>query len=802
MSNLKFSKRLNQPGIILPIGISFILLILFWSSLPDPLFASPTSFVIEDENGELLGASIAKDGQWRFPINNEVPEKFAKCIITFEDKRFRYHPGFDPLAIARAARQNLSGKRVISGGSTLTMQVIRLSRKKPRTWWQKFVEVILAIRLELSHSKNEILGLYAGNAPFGSNVIGLDAAAWRYYGRSPQQLSWGEMVALAVLPNAPSLVHPGRNRDKLIRKRNHLLDKLAKEHIIDAATSALAKLEPLPDKPLPLPQFAPHLLDRFRADHAQLNLNTTRVKTTIQSGLQKNVTAILRQYHQQFKANGINNAAALVLDVETGNALAYVGNVYNPSQPELESHVDMIPALRSPGSTLKPLLYASMLADGMILPNTLIPDIPTQIGGYTPQNFDLGYDGAIPASKALSRSLNIPAVKMLQNYKYERFHQQLKKLGMTTLTKPPDFYGLSLILGGCETSMWELSGIYASMARSLNRYTRTGKNDKAAYKMPNYLKLEEKEETDKIYPTEGPDLNAAAYFTFQAMQEVMRPGEELLWEQFSSSQKIAWKTGTSFGFRDGWAIGLTTKFVVCVWVGNADGEGRTGLTGIETAAPVLFDIFDLLPKSKWFDAPFNKLATAAVCRQSGYKAGNSCPDRDTVYIPAVGLRSKVCPYHHRIHLDATKTYRVNADCVPVEKIVRQSWFVLPPAMEFYYKLRHRDYAALPPFIAGCMNDQEFYRPMEMIYPKNNARVYVPVEIDGRRGKAIFNAAHRNPGSKIFWHLDNEFINTTLDFHQLALSPPPGKHTLTLVDENGNRLVQVFEVLDKEKDTYH
>ncbi|MXV50453.1 penicillin-binding protein 1C [Pedobacter sp. HMF7647] len=770
----------------------------FWFSLPLTLFKAPTSFVVEADNGELLSASIASDGQWRFPANDSVPEKFAKCITVYEDNRFFYHPGFDPLAMARAISQNLNAKRVVSGGSTLTMQVIRLSRNRPRTIWQKIIELIVALRLEMTFSKKEILTLYAGNAPFGTNVIGLEAAAWRYFGRSADKLSWGETATLAVLPNSPSLVHPGRNRNSLLAKRNRLLDRLQTEKVIDPVTCRLARLEPIPDKPLPLPQLAPHLLSRFKADYKKQPEGVTLIKSTVKLALQQNVSSLLQRYHQTLKANGINNAAALVLDVETGNALAYVGNINEPNNPEMESYVDMIPSLRSPGSTLKPLLYASMLTDGLILPNTLIPDIPTQIGGYTPQNFDLGYDGAIPASKALSRSLNIPAVKMLQQYKYERFHQQLKKLGMTTLVKPADFYGLSLILGGCETSMWELSGIYASMARTLNHFDQNNRQyDQADYHAPKYiLKTLEKSEHSKS-PSSVIDYGSL-WFTFQAMQEVMRPGEEGLWEQFSSSQKIGWKTGTSFGFRDGWAIGSTSKYVVCVWVGNADGEGRPGLTGIETAAPILFDIFDLLPRSDWFKSPVDRLMRIEVCRQSGFRAGKNCPDKDTTFVQIPGVKSPVCPYHQLVHLDKTGTFQVTSDCESPENMLHKSWFVLPPSMEYYYKLRHRDYESLPAFKTSCLINQDDYRPMELIYPKNNAKVYIPVEIDGSRGKMILNAAHRNSEAKIFWHLDNQYIATTTDYHELALSPPDGKHTITLIDDKGNRLVQVFEVLDKKR----
>ena len=521
----------------------------FWFSFPSKIFNEPTSFVIEDKDGNLLNASIAADGQWRFPYDENVPYKFIKCITTFEDKRFYSHPGVDVIALARAAIKNVKNKGVVQGGSTLTMQVIRLSRHETnRSIWEKMIESAKAVRLECSYSKKQIMALYASEAPFGSNVVGLDAASWRYYGRSPEKLSWGEMAALAVLPNAPALVHPGKNRDILLKKRNALLDKLLENKILDKSLCYLSKLEPLPGSPVPLPQVAPHLLQRFKEDKRSNNLSS-RLQTTIDINLQKNVIDILNQHHNVLKGNGINNACALVLDVETGNALAYVGNIYNPSNAELESDVDVIKAPRSPGSALKPILYASMFSEGMILPNSLIPDIPTQIGGYTPQNFDLNYDGAVPASMALARSLNIPAVKLLQQYKYQRFYDLLKQLGMTTLNKPADNYGLSLILGGSEVTMWDLAGIYAGMARTVNHQKKNnGLALKEDFHPPNYFidsTPGKKSPGDVINSLDATSI----WFAFQAMEEVMRPGEEGLWQEFSSSQQIAWKTGTSFGFQ-------------------------------------------------------------------------------------------------------------------------------------------------------------------------------------------------------------------------------------------------------------
>ena len=545
--------------------------------------------------------------------------------------------------------------------------------------------------------------------------------------------------------------------------------------------------------------------------------------------MQQNVTQIVNRHQSTFKGNGINNAAALVMEVATGDVLAYVGNVYNPSDPELESHVDVLASPRSPGSTLKPLLFAAMQSDGLILPQQLIPDIPTQIGGYTPQNFNLEYDGAVPANKALSRSLNIPAVKMLQQYKYQRFYNLLKQSGFTTLKQPADHYGLSLILGGGEVTPWELAGVYSSLARTYNNQRDNGgKINGRDWRMPNYIMREgsgkpveggkklsgigksvfssnqtksgtpDQGSSTKSKPeTQNPQLPfdfTSLWHTFNAMQEVMRPGEEGLWNLFNSAQRVAWKTGTSFGFRDGWAIGITSKFCVVVWVGNTDGEGRPELTGINTAAPILFDIFRLLPASAWFQPPAYDFTYLGICHQSGYKAGPNCNDVDTMMVSINGKNNALCPFHHIIHLEHTGTFRATENCESPSTMVNKSWFTLPPAMEFYYKAKHQDYQPLPPYLPNCSSD--FNRQMEIIYPEPNASIYVPKEISGEKGKTVFRATHRDAGEKLFWHLDDEYVGVTQKFHQVALNPSKGTHVITIVDQQGETITRRFEILEK------
>ncbi len=699
----------------------------------------------------------------------------------------------------------------MSGGSTLTMQVIRLYKQNnDRNIFNKFSETVLALRLEFSYNKKQILALYASNAPFGSNVVGLDAASWRYFGRNANELSWGETAALAVLPNAPSLVHPGKNRDELLRKRNELLDKLAANKTIDATTANLAKLEPLPGEPKPLPQLAPHLLDRFKKDYASLKKNhassLTAAQTTIDNNLQQQVNNIIFQHHEQLKGNQINNAAAMVVEVQTGNVLAYIGNVYDPSDSSLQSDVDVLASKRSPGSTLKPLLYASLLTEGTMLPRQLVPDIPTQLGGYMPENFDLGYDGAVPANRALARSLNIPAVRMLMQFKYQKFYDVLKQCGFTTLNRSADNYGMSLILGGCEICPYELAGVYCSMARMYNdEKANKEKWNGDDWFMPNYIKMTDdrgKMTERKSMSTVNRQLSTALFdytslwHTFNAMNEVMRPGEEGLWGLFSSAQHIAWKTGTSFGFRDGWAVGFTPKYCVIVWVGNTTGEGRPDLTGINTAAPILFDIFRLLPYSDWFQPPSSGFMYMPVCHESGFKAGPDCVDVDTIMVSENAKNAPVCPYHRIIHLDKTGTYRVTENCMPPSEMQHQKWFVLPPTIEYYYKQKHADYKPLPPFMPGCAN--ETLKTLDIIYPEEDAKIYVPLEISGERGKTIFTATDRNANAKLFWHLDDEYIGATVQFHQMAFNPMPGKHVLTVEDENGETVTRNFEILEKGK----
>jgi penicillin-binding protein 1C len=789
-------------------GIFGAAVFIFWLfSLPRPLFKAPFSHVLEDKNGDLLGARIADDGQWRFPEADSLPEKYATCVIEFEDRRFRSHLGVDPIGLARAARQNFSKNRIVSGGSTLTMQVIRLARGNPsRTFWEKIVEIFLATRLELTFSKNKILQLYAAHAPFGGNVVGLEAASWRYFGKKPSLLTWAESATLAVLPNSPALIHPGRNRQKLLDKRNRLLDRLFSEKIISETTCELAKSEPLPDAPIALPDFAPHLLDRVfiekTTNSTHILSKNQKIRTTIDPNIQQKVVEILARQQAIYRGNDIHNLAAIVLNVRTGDVVAYVGNVVGAGKTHGES-VDILRSARSTGSILKPYLYAFALQSGNILPESLLEDVPMQFGNYRPENFAPTFDGLVPARRALVRSLNVPFVSLLQKHGLENFHFSLKKIGLTTLQKPAEHYGLSLILGGAEANLFDITGAYASMSRTLTTFTeQNSRYNLTDFRPPNFLYIDKKKEkTSKNQPkSDAPILSAGAIFnTFLAMQQVERPNALGEWELFAANRRIAWKTGTSIGFRDAWAAGATADFAVGVWVGNADGEGRPGLIGVEKAAPVLFEIFETLPAGggNWFEPPWDDLVRIPVCRQSGFRATERCSS-DSVWVPKTGLNAPLCRFHQILHLESTEKWQVNSACENPSSMIHRPFFVISPLEEYYFKLKNAWYQPPPPFRSDCetgQNDQK-NSPMQLIYPKNPTKILVPTELNGQVGRTVFQVAHRAKNIEIFWHLDGQFAGKTSDFHQMSLAPPVGKHVLTLVDISGNRVEMPFEIVGK------
>ena len=759
----------------------------YFKSLPQPLFTKTHAQVLLDRQGRLLSAHIADDGQWRFPAIEKVPDKFATALIQFEDRRFQDHSGVDFLALMRATYDNIRQQRIVSGASTLSMQVIRLARgNPPRTLSEKAVELLRAWRLESLYSKEDILQLYASHAPFGGNVVGLEAAAWRYFARDPGQLSWAEHAMLAVLPNNPALIHPGRNRSQLLKKRNRLLARLYEVKVLSKLDYDLAVAEPLPEAPHLLPRLAPHLLDSLAVHYPQ----GERFRSTIDANLQQQLSTLAQRTGDQLALEGIQNLAVLVIDNHSMETRAYIGNRPDMDyRVELGHAIDMVQRQRSTGSTLKPLLFADMLEHGLILPDSLVADVAVNYTGFTPQNFNRQYHGAVTAREALARSLNIPFVNLLSLRGVDPFLMYLRQMGFQHLQRSARDYGLSLVLGGAEASLWELTVAYANLAHLAQAPTT-----KQVYWQQGRRLQSETTNSDRVATLSA----ATAWLTLDSLLAVARPGDEGYWDKFSSSRKVAWKTGTSYGQRDAWAIGTTPDYTVGVWVGNANGEGRAGLTGTQSAAPILFNTFNFLPVGKvWFQRPDAQMTEVNICRDDGYLSNGFCTTK-AVKIPSSSHFARITPYHQRIYLDESQQWRVNSDCESVGSIQTRDWFVLPPDQAYFYKQYHADYQLLPPWRADCVAQiANQLDALSVIYPQEAIQIYLPRELDGKLGEVVFRAVPPHPEDLLYWHLDNQFLGTTQNFHQLAAQPIAGKHRLAVVDEAGNRVERNFEVLINE-----
>ncbi|MDR1974512.1 MAG: penicillin-binding protein 1C [Bacteroidales bacterium] len=749
--------KLSKKRLII-IAATSVLLIIYWVSLPRTLFDVSYSTVVTDRNGELLGARIADDEQWRFPAVDDVPEKFKVCLIEFEDRYFYNHWGINFGSIVRAAIQNIKSKKIVSGGSTITMQVIRLSRNNRRTILEKCIEAILATRLEFRYSKEHILAMYANHAPFGGNVVGIEAAAWRYFGHSADKLSWAETATLAVLPNAPSMLHLAKNREQLLRKRNRLLQRLHEKKYIDEITYSLAISEDLPNKPLPLPQIAPHLLNLF--SHGK------QTAATVEKSVQLGIEDILERWYGTLKQAGIQNLAAIVIDIKTNQVVAYCGNVgFNDDKG---NQVDIIQSNRSTGSILKPFLYCAMLQDGELLPQMLLPDVPLNINGFSPQNFNMHFEGAVPADMAVARSLNVPLVYMLKQYSVPKFHSFLKDNKIIQLPYSPSHYGLSLILGGAEGKLGAITNAYSNMGRTLLNLPST------QYQISLY-------EPPTTISTTFQDN--AVWQVFEAIRNVNRP-EDLDMRAFPSIQTVAWKTGTSYGFRDAWAVGVTPNYAVGVWAGCASGAGTSNLTGASTAGPVMFDIFNALPSCEWFQPQIDISVNIPVCHKSGYPAGRFCQEIDTLLYPPIVYKMSACPFHIQVRLSTDECFRVSESCA--ENSITKNWFVLPPSWAWFYKQYHPSYVSLPPFKVGCGGGGD-YQQMQFIYPQGNAHIHLPKQLDGTPGQITFELAHSRPNATVFWHIDNVYITSTSDFHKLSTHLEKGEHSITTIDDEGQSL---------------
>lgn len=727
------------------------------------------SQVILAADGSFLRVYLNENEQYLLhpKLQDSIPENLKKAVLTFEDQYFYQHPGVNPVALIRAAYWNIRHQQVVSGGSTITMQLARMIQDNPRTYWNKFREVLLALKLEVHMSKEDILNAYLVHAPYGSNVRGYLAASYRFFGKRPEQLTWAESALLAVLPNAPGFIFPSSHQNELIVKRNVLLRKMMENEIISSETYELSLLEPIPEQLIPFTLQAPHLADRI---HAENSLDV--IRTTINAEIQNETNFFVKQQAARMKLLGIRNLSALVINNKTGGVAAYVGS-QDYHDLEHEGRVDGVRASRSSGSILKPFLYALAIDEGLILPETLIKDVPTYYSSFSPSNASEKFSGIVPAKEALIYSLNIPAVRLLNAYGVNKFYNQLEEAGVSTLFRKPDEYGLPIILGGAEVTPWDMGRLFRGMANG------------GVFEDIHYLK-----DQPGSYRTQLLS-RGASHLILDELKELIRPGLEFYWKKYSSQRPIAWKTGTSYGHKDAWAVGTTPKWTVVVWVGNFDGESNKGLAGMTSAGPLLFNIFQVLPDdNEWFTQDTKDYVTVNICKHTGFYAGQDCPEIVETFAPQKMKPLRVCPYHERYYIESN--HRVCSKCWKGnQQLIHQLAF--SPDINYYLRQNGNLITTPPPHDPACPvgNDRD---ALQIIYPLQNANVFIPKDFDGKYQQLVAKVATQFPERELFWYLNDELIGTTQKTATFPLNLKNGKQMLTVVDDQGNEDRIVFSAI--------
>ena len=715
------------------------------------------SVSILDENGKLMDVFLNEDEEWHLKIEDKVEDKLKEAVLTYEDKNFYKHFGVDIFAICRAIRDNVLGYKR-SGASTITMQVAKLAYPKKRNYINKFIEIIQSLKIELMLDKETILKYYLNNAPYGGNIVGFGTAARVYFEKDPKNLSYAECALLAVLPNSPGLMHIERNREKLVAKRNKLLDKLYENGKLSEDELELAKREPLPKERHSFERVAPHLARRLS------NIEKSKViKTTINYDIQKKMQEIVKSYTDFTHSEGIVNAAMMVVENKTRNVKAYIGS-QEFMDMDNAGQVDGITAKRSPGSILKPFLYALSIDDGIIAPESLVQDVPMFFANFNPQNANRKYTGMIEARQALISSLNIPFVHLLQQYSEDRFYYFLKDtLGFSE--NSPGLYGLSLILGTKEFTLEEIATLYTGLANY-------GKMTKLHYL------LDDKDRSMKKMFSEG-----ASYLTLDTLKELVRPGLNNLYKW---KDPISWKTGTSFGKRDAWACGMTPDYTVIVWVGNFSGASNDNLSGVISGGRLLFNVFQELTNSnKKFTPPLYDLENIEVDKITGYRINMDGVEKKFIRYPKSAKPLKLSPYYKKIYVDDNGVEIDSRDANFAnshEKVILN----YPIEVVNYLVRENRD-------ISEIYNVKTNEKSIKILYPTPFVKILLPKDLD-KEQKLIAKIANVK-NQNIYWYLDNEFIGFDKSFEK-EIDLGAGNHTLTIVAEDGETAKTNFTVEKK------
>lgn len=730
------------------------------------------SRVLLDAHGDLLRVWLDHKGQYRFPSDGNYDSKYRIAVTRFEDQRFLYHPGIDPLAVIRATVANVKHGRVVSGASTLSMQAARLRNPRARTWWAKLVEAHTALRMEWQWGKQRVFAEYASHAPMGGNVVGVETACWRFFGHSSAEMTWAEAAVLALLPNRPSALNLARSREKLLVRRNALLRALYHDGHFGNQELQTALAEPLPDNRSPWRFRAPHYAEAVARTYGGV-----RLQGTIDPQVQALVERLSWQRGLALRNTSDVNISVLVVETATGKIRAYLGSL-GYFDTTAQGMVDGVLARRSTGSTLKPFLYGLAIARGPWTPASMLNDVPIWYGGFSPQNADQTFSGMVPLRSALARSLNVPAVEVLHEYGLEDFHHWLSQAGLQ-LIRTPEGYGLPLILGGAEASLAELVPLYAMLlndgARTPLRFVEGDPPTLAPARAnaPN---------DDSLLPP------AAAYLVRQMLTDVKRPDIDLYHAWFDRQIPVAWKTGTSYGSRDGWAIGGNAQWTVGVWVGNFRGGSVPGLSGSGTAAPLLFSLLNVLTdrqKPMWPARPSEgNFRFEDICPLSGFQSTDACEHSVGMALPITRRVARNCALHRHMVLSRSTGREVCSRCWNVIDTVHRNIVVWPAAVRNQWRLRGSEPPPEPLHEASCPLRGGGQAPFSWVYPAPGTRLFLPWGTAQEEAGFIARVAHRRNDARLYWFLDGVPLGQTVADHQLAVQASTGSHELVVVDSTG------------------
>lgn len=786
LRNTHIKKTLRPFGFtVFGILLLFLLLHVVFP-LPDKI---EYSTIVTDERDAVINAYLTRDEKWRMKTElDEISPLLRKTIVAKEDRWFYYHPGVNVLAIGRAMMKNMVRMKRTSGASTITMQVARMMEPRKRTLPTKFIEMFRALQLEWKYSKNEILQLYLNLVPYGGNIEGVKAASLLYFKKDPDHLSLAEITALSIIPNRPSSLVMGRNNDLIVKERNRWLQKFARDKVFTQKEIEDALAEPLTASRGVVPHYVPHLsykLKRGNSDYL--------IRTNIRLNTQLKVEKLVEDYVRSLRLINIRNAAVVVVDNKTHKVITYVGSGSFADTID-GGQVNGAAAIRQPGSTLKPLLYGMCIDEGLLTPKKVINDVPINYSGYAPENYDQKFNGYVSVEYALEHSLNIPSVKSLRQLGKDRLVNQLIDLDFKQVKKDRNQLGLSMILGGCGTTLEELTGLFSAFA------------NEGLYVRPEFIRSSQVErQSSRVYGFTGSQVEAknswvggkrvqvlskaASYMISDILSKVNRPDFPLNWQATERMPKIAWKTGTSYGRRDAWSIGYNKEFTVGVWVGNFSAQGVPELSGANTATPLLFKIFNTIDYDSdagWF-APPEECEMRQICSVTGMPPSPYCTNIILDYFIPLVSSTTTCQHMQEVKVTADSSMAFCNDCAPATGYLKKLYPLIAPEMQDYYEVNHITYQKIPPHNPDC--EKVFRGDAPQITSPLNGNEYFISKKDPE--PLQLSATAGNDVTKLYWYINDRFYKATGVQEKQFFMPTEGAVKISCTDDKGrNRNIRI------------